>query len=328
MKAIRVRIGVAVAYIGLAACAFAQWPQNAPIQQYLQRAQMRANAQRAAQSSAPRYYPGQLNLINCHVGQFPASRPQESGGAFLLPSGFPTDRIETVPPPGSNLRRVYDAVGCKYPVRVDQELEQLCGNLHAVSKENIERDVPRIWNKYLIIRERILTHTTSSGVIAHEDCMVILTLNTMDLFLRYFDEKYAERIKVAIEGVEVSLRANRGASTLVRSQAIETFGNLRDPEFQKFMNEHPEFQQMMVDSVMGSLNRNRQLREERYNIINQKLKSTTAPQYQGTSAICPYCGHLASVAGNCPASPDGRHHPGTFGGPNMINSSGEGVRFQ
>ena len=275
-----------------------------------------AFAQGLVQTSAPRYYPGTVNLINCSVGRFPASRPQSLGGAFLLPNGFPNGQVCTIPTSGSKLRRIYDAAGCKYPIQVDQTLENGCDQLTSVSKEEVDRAVPRLWNKYLIIRERILTHTTSSGVIAHEDCLVILNMNTINMFLKYLDPQYDERIKVAVEGVEVSLRANRGAPTLVRSQAIETFGNLNDPEFQRFMREHPEFQAMMVDNLMGSLERNRQRSDNFWAWRNRKLEgSQTAPSYGATSHICRYCDGLATIAGKCPLSPDGRHHPKPLRGP-------------
>ena len=78
--------------------------------------------------------------------------------------------------------------------------------------------------------------------------------------------------------------------------------------------------QEVMDWAIDGLNqiraRNKQRRDNFWAWRERKLEgSQTAPQYQGTSNICRYCGGLATVAGKCPASSDGRHHCSSFPGP-------------
>ena len=276
-----------------------------------------------AEQSGVKYQEKDIDYTVASVGAFPQAKLSENMGAFVLPENAlkhlrPED---IVPPKGSRIWQLCEQLNHYPNLLVSTATDEAVQGMVMNFQQNQRAVVCFLWIIYAFEREIMLTKLTSTGTLSAKEVNDILQLNTRDVFLRAFDSEYGTRMPQIVRQVNASIMQNQNANVQVRlNQLQEQFQKTAMQAVMSYGVEKAQQNQAVMDMAIDGLNqiraRNKQRRDNFWAWRNRKLVgSQTAPSYGATSHICRYCDGLATVAGKCPVSPDGRHHPKPFPGP-------------
>lgn len=270
-----------------------------------------------------KYQENDIDYSSASIGAFPQAKLSETLGTFILPKCFLKHLREEdiVPPKGTLFWQLCERINHHPQIRVHSVSDDAIQNVINIVQQNQQEALRVMWILYAFNREMMLLRLSSTGAMCAKDVDNVLDLNVADVCLRAIDPEYEMHVLQVIDQANALIRQNQGAdlSTKLAQLQEQVKGELMQIGASRII-QNMQQNQAMMDWAVGGLNqiraRNKQHRDNFWAWRNRKLEgSQTAPSYGATSHICRYCDGLATIAGKCPLSPDGRHHPKPLHGP-------------